>query len=37
MPPPLRKLLRSIDRNLAQDKRTCSDRIAALKRFTGDN
>ncbi len=37
MPTRLGKLLRSIGRNLAQDKRTCSERIASLKRFTGDN
>jgi hypothetical protein len=37
MPTPLGKLLRSIGRNLAQDKRTCRERIAALKRSTGDN
>jgi hypothetical protein len=37
MPTRLGKLLRSMGRNLAQDKRSCSERIAALKRFAGDN
>ena len=37
MPTPLRKLLRSIGGSLAQDKRTCSEMIAALKRSGDDN
>ncbi|MFM7115348.1 MAG: hypothetical protein ACKO0N_01815 [Planctomycetota bacterium] len=34
---PLRKLHRSIGKNLAQDKRTCTEMIAGLKRSTDDN
>ena len=34
---PLRKLYRSIGKNLAQDKRTCTEMIAGLRRSADDN
>jgi hypothetical protein len=37
MPTPLRQLYRAIGKNVAQDKKTCNDLIAGLKRSTGSS